>query len=214
MKLKILIADDHALVRRGLRALLENQPGWQICAEACNGQEAIQCAREHQPDVAVLDVSMPVLNGLEAARRIRKEIPRTQVVILTMLEEDELARELLEAGVLGYLLKSDADRELIPAIQAVSQRKPFLTSKVSQAVLEGYLRPPEPERKAKARLTPREREIVQLLAEGKSNKEVADRLNISVKTAETHRANIMRKLQLNAFSELVRYAIRNRIISA
>jgi DNA-binding NarL/FixJ family response regulator len=161
----------------------------------------------------VLDISMPELNGIEAARRIRKELPRTQVIIVTVHEEDELARELLQLGVLGYLLKSDADKDLVPAVQAVSQGKPFLTPKVSQAVLEGYLQPQRATSRApKSRLTPREREIVQLLAEGRSNKEVADRLNISVKTAETHRANIMRKLQLASFSELVRYAIRNKII--
>jgi DNA-binding NarL/FixJ family response regulator len=215
MGLRILIADDHDLVRRGLRTLLEKQSGWQICGEAANGQDAVEQAMKTAPDVAVLDISMPVLNGVEAARRIRKELPRTQVIIVTMHEEDELARDLLEIGVLGYLLKSDADRDLVPAIEAVSRRKPFLTSKVSQAVLEGYLKPQKTAARApKSRLTPREREIVQLLAEGRSNKEVADRLGISVKTAETHRANIMRKLRLDSFSELVRYAIRNKIVSA
>jgi DNA-binding NarL/FixJ family response regulator len=213
MRLRILIADDHDLVRRGLRAVLESQSGWKVCAEASDGQQAVEEARKHKPDVAVLDISMPELNGIEAARRIRKELPRTQVIIVTVHEEDELARELLQLGVLGYLLKSDADKDLVPAVQAVSQGKPFLTPKVSQAVLEGYLQPQRATSRApKSRLTPREREIVQLLAEGRSNKEVADRLNISVKTAETHRANIMRKLQLASFSELVRYAIRNKII--
>ncbi|MCL4523181.1 MAG: response regulator transcription factor [Acidobacteria bacterium] len=217
MRIRILLADDHDVVRRGIRALLETHPGWEVCAEACNGREAIEQTKKLKPDVVLLDVSMPLLNGLEAARHIRKESPRTEILMLTMHDSEELAREVLEIGARGYLLKSDADREIISAVEALSHHKPFFTTKISQMVLQGYLKPGETARKSKpARsiLTARETEIVQLLAEGKSNKEVADTLQISVKTVETHRANIMRKLNLASFSELVRYAIRHHIIEA
>jgi DNA-binding NarL/FixJ family response regulator len=212
MTLKILIADDHEIFRRGLAALIQSRPGWEVCAAATDGLQAVDLARQHKPQVAVLDMSMPRLNGLEAARRIRKELPKTQVVMLTMHESEELAREVLDAGVLGYILKSDADRDLLSAIEAVSRKKPFFTATVSQAVLEGFLNPRPRKEKAGGRLSPREREIVQLLCEGKTSKEVAAILNISTHTAETHRTNIMRKLQLGSFSELVRYAIRNKMV--
>lgn len=214
---RILIADDHEMVRRGLCAVLNEQSGWQVCAEVGDGRAAVEKARELKPDVAVLDMSMPNLNGLDAARQIQRISPRTRIVMLTMHDSEDLVREVLDLGVLGYLLKSDAGRDLVSAVQAVLQRRPFFTATVSQAVLQGYLHPAKSsrrERGAAGRLTPREREIVQLLAEGKSNKEVADRLNITVKTAETHRANIMRKLGLASFSDLVRYAIRHHLIEA
>jgi len=211
---RILIADDHDIVRQGLRALLEAQGGWEVCAEAATGREAVERARHEKPDVVVLDVSMPELNGLEAARQILQALPRTEILILTMHESEAMARQMLAVGVHGYVLKSDAARELVSAVAALAEHKPYFTTRISQMVLEGYLKseagaelPPR-----SGRLTAREREVVQLLAEGKSNKEVAARLGISVKTAEAHRGNIMRKLNLHSVAELVHYAVRNQIV--
>lgn len=213
---RILVADDHEIVRQGLRALLEAQPGWQVVAEAVDGREALDKAKRLHPDVVVLDVSMPNLNGLEATRQIRKALPQTEVLILTMHDSEQLVREVLEAGARGYVLKSDAGRELVTAVESVRQSKPHFTSRVSEIVLDGYLnaggRAEVYSAPRTVRLSPREREIVQLLAEGKSNKEVAAALHISVKTAETHRTNLMRKLDLHSISELVRYAIRNKMV--
>jgi DNA-binding NarL/FixJ family response regulator len=210
---RILIADDHDLMRRGIRELLETQPGWQVCGEASNGREAVELATKLKPQIAIVDIGMPELNGLEATRAIKKACPHTEVLIFTMHETEQLVRDLLAAGALGYVLKSDASRHLISAVEALTQHKPFFSAKVSEQVLDGYLKAQPAETIGPvSRLTPREREIVQLLAEGKSNKEVADRLGISVKTAETHRAAIMRKLELPSLPDLVRYAIRNKII--
>jgi DNA-binding NarL/FixJ family response regulator len=214
---RILVADDHEIVRKGLRALLEGQEEWEVVDEAVDGRDAVDKTRRLQPDLVVLDVSMPNLNGLEACRQIRKEAPDTEVLILTMHDSEQLVREVLEAGARGYVLKSDAGRELVTAVEAVRKHKPYFTHKVSEIVLEGYLRSglsaSDVGRAPKlVRLSAREREIVQLLAEGKSNKEVASALHISVKTAETHRTNLMRKLDLHSISELVRYAIRNKIV--
>jgi len=214
---RILVADDHEIVRQGLRALLETQPGWQVAGEATNGREAVEKAKRLKPDLVVLDVSMPSLNGLEAARQIRKSLPDTEVLILTMHDSEQLIREVLEVGARGYVLKSDAGRELVTAVETVRKHKPYFTSRVNEIVLDGYLRSGSPEdhnMPRVVRLSAREREIVQLLAEGKSNKEVAVALHISVKTAETHRTNLMRKLDLHSISELVRYAIRNKIVEA
>ena len=210
--LRILVADDHHVVRTGLRALLESKTGWQVCAEASNGREAVQKAGELQPDVAVLDIGMPLLNGVEATRQIRKVSPETEVLILTMHDSEQMIQGVLDAGARGYILKDDADRNLLAAVEALRKHKPYLSSRVSAAVSNTALSDaPEGERPAR-RLTPREREIVQLLAEGKSNKEIASYLNISVKTAETHRANIMLKLNFHSVTELVRYAVKNKII--
>jgi DNA-binding NarL/FixJ family response regulator len=215
--LRILIADDHDLMRRGVRTLLESHAGWQICAEASTGREAVSKAEELKPDVVILDVSMPDLNGLEAARRIRSASPNTEILILSVHYSDQLIRELLEAGVRGYIIKSDSDRDLIIAVETLANHKPFFTPRATEVIL-GNLQVGPPTRSTqlpttlRERLTSREREIVQLLAEGKSSKEVASSLCISVKTAETHRANIMRKLQLHTVTELVRYAVRNQII--
>jgi DNA-binding NarL/FixJ family response regulator len=217
---RLLVADDHEIVRKGLRSLLEAQPGWQVTAEACDGREAVEKAREIRPDVTVLDISMPSLNGLEAARQMIKNDARAKILILTMHESDPLIREVLDAGARGYVLKSDASRDLVTAVNAVRSNKTFFTAKVAQIVLDGYLdkKPPKKSDEKKdepcSRLTPRQREIVQLLAEGKSSKEVAVALGLSVKTAETHRANIMRRLDCHSVSELVRYAVRNNIIEA
>jgi DNA-binding NarL/FixJ family response regulator len=214
--LRILLADDHDIVRRGLRDLLEQHVGWQVCAEATNGREATELALQHRPHVAVIDLSMPELNGLEATRRIRQSLPDTEVLIFTMHESEELIREVLGAGARGYLLKSDAVRQLIPAVESLSQKKPYFAGRVSEVVLDGFLRggPVTLEGPTAERLTSREREIVQLLAEGKSNKQIARLLDLSVKTVETHRTAAMRKLELNSLPDLVRYAIRMQIIQA
>jgi DNA-binding NarL/FixJ family response regulator len=214
--LRILIADDHDLLRRGVKALLQSHPGWEICGEAHTGREAVAKAQELRPDIAILDVSMPDLNGVDAARRIRKESPDTEILILSVHYSDQLIRDILEAGVRGYIVKSDSDRDLIIAVETLANHKPFLTPRATEVMLtnfkEGRMRTSETPTTAGDRLTSREREIVQLLAEGKSSKEVASSLCISVKTAETHRANIMRKLQFHTVSELVRYAVRNQIV--
>lgn len=214
--LRILVADDHDLMRRGVKAMLQSRPGWEICAEAHTGREAVTKAQELKPDIAILDISMPDLNGVDAARRIRKESPNTEVLILSVHYSDRLIRDILEAGVRGYIVKSDSDRDLIIAVETLANHKPFLTPRATEVMLtsfnEGRMHPTETPGTIRERLTSREREIVQLLAEGKSSKEVASSLCISVKTAETHRANIMRKLQLHTVSELVRYAVRNQIV--
>jgi DNA-binding NarL/FixJ family response regulator len=213
--LRILIADDHEVVRQGVRAILEAQPGWSIVAESANGLEAVEQAQQAKPDIALLDISMPLLNGLEATKQILKLNPDTQVLILTMHESNELVQDVLAAGARGYVLKTDAKRDLVNAVRSLSERRPFFTSKVAEMVLEGYRQRGAPvgtEISIGERLTSRERQILQLLAEGKSSKEVALALDISAKTAETHRANIMRKLDLHSLADLVRYAIRNRII--
>ena len=215
--LRLLVADDHEIVRKGLRSLLEAQPGWEVTAEASDGREAVEKALEFKPDVTVLDIGMPSLNGLEAARQMLKHDAQAKILILTMHESDPLIREVLAAGARGYVLKTDASRDLVTAVNAVRSNKTFFTAKVAQMVLDGYLEKKtkkEEELAAKTRLTPRQREIVQLLAEGKSSKEVATELGLSVKTAETHRANIMRRLDCHSVSELVRYAVRNNIIEA
>lgn len=217
MPLRILLADDHALLRRGLRLLLAANNGWQVCGEADNGRDAIARARELKPDIVVLDISMPQLNGLEAARQIRKELPDAEILFLTIHDSIEMAHEALRAGARGYVLKSDADRDVLSAIEALQQHKAFFTPRVSEMVRRGYLRPGEVAEAQDGRLnvlTAREREVAQLLAEGKTNKEVADTLHLSVKTVQTHRANIMRKLDLKAFSELVRYAVHTGLVHA
>ena len=217
MPVRILVADDHQVVRTGLRALLESKTGWQVCAEASNGREAVEKAGQLKPDVAVLDIGMPLLNGVEATRQIRKLSPLTEILILTMHDSELLVREVLGAGAHGYILKDDADRNLIAAVDALRRHKPYLSSRVSEAV-SNAANPSEDgsafSPSSRSRLTPREREIVQLLAEGKSNKEVAGYLGISVKTAETHRANIMLKLDFHSLADLVRYAVRNNIIQS
>ena len=209
---RILLADDHDIIRRGVKELLETHLGWQVVGEASNGRQAVELAGKLHPDIAILDLTMPELNGLEAPRQIKKALPKTAVLIFTMHENENLIRDVLTAGALGYVLKSDAARHLTNAVEALIQHKPFFSAKVSEAVLDGYLKAGREESTVTDPLTPREREIVQLLAEGKSNKEVADSLGISAKTIETHRATIMRKLELKSFAEMVRYAIRNNII--
>jgi len=215
--LRILVADDHEVVRLGVRGLLEAEPGWVVCGEAATGREAVTETERLSPDVVVLDISMPDLNGIEAVRQIVHLAPRTHVLILTMHESEGLIGKALAAGARGYLLKSDAGRDLVTAIRALATNRTFFTSAVSAMLLEGYLRGYEESQAIKVignRLTAREREVVQLLAEGGSNKNVAGALGISLKTAETHRTNVLRKLGLHSIAELVRYAIRNEIIEA
>jgi DNA-binding NarL/FixJ family response regulator len=213
--IRILIADDHEVVRRGLRALLETQPRWEVAGEAVTGRQAVEEAKRISPDLVILDISMPEMNGLEATRHIRKALPEAEVLILSVHDSEQLVRDVLEAGARGYVLKSDAGRDLIAAVETLCGHKPFFTAKVSEMVLEGYLKGSgavDEQKPAPGRLTAREREIVQLLGEGKSNKQVADLLDISVKTVETHRSHVMAKLNLHSISDLVRYAVRNNLI--
>ena len=213
--LRLLIVDDHAVVRRGVRALLESQPGWEICGEAADGQEAIRKATELKPDIVVLDISLPGLNGFEATSRILKESPESEVLILTMHHSEELAQQVIKAGARGYVLKSDADQSLVAAVDKLSQHQTFFTSRVAEFVLDSGARGENARQVVEdpsRRMTSRERQIVQLVAEARSTKEVASHLGISVKTVEAHRTNVMRKLRLRSVSELVRYAIRNGIV--
>jgi DNA-binding NarL/FixJ family response regulator len=214
-KVRILIADDHAVIRRGLRAILESQPEWEVCGEAANGREAVEQVKRLKPDVVVLDITMPELNGLEAMRQILKAAPHTEVLILTMHNSEEMSREVLRAGARGFVLKSDADSSLVTAVDTLRQHKPYLTPQVTAFVLDRYVGKDAEEQLIPAGgLTSREREVIQLVSEGKSNKEVAAALEVGVKTVEAHRASIMHKLRLHSVSELVRYAIRNKIIEA
>jgi DNA-binding NarL/FixJ family response regulator len=215
--LRILIADDHDLVRRGIRALIESRPEWIVCDEVRSGREAVAKTEELKPDIVVLDISMPELNGLEAARRIGKVSPGSEILFLSMHYSDHLIREILDVGARGFIVKSDSDRDLIVALETLADHKPFFTSMATEVMLTNLREPAPlsvPGEMGTSRLTSREREIVQLLSEGKSSKEVASSLGISIKTAETHRANIMRKLEIHSVSELVRYAVRNQIIEA
>ena len=216
MTFRIMVADDHEVVRRGLCSLLRAQPDWEVCGEAGDGREAVEKALQLQPEVVILDIGMPNLNGLEATRQILRANPQTKVLILTLHDSDQVVRDVLDAGARGFLLKSDAARDLVAAVEALRRNKTYFTSKVAAMILEGFLNretKPAPDlHNARHRLTPREREIVQLLAEGKSSKEVAAVLGLSVKTAETHRSNIMRKLDLHSVSALVLYAVNNNIV--
>ena len=211
--LTILLVDDHEVVRRGLAALLEGTDGWQIVGEAADGRSAVQLARETQPDVVVMDVAMPELNGFEAARQIRAALPRTEVLILTMHDGEQLVREVIAAGARGYVLKSDAGRQLIAAVRSLGEHRPYFTSQIAAKVYEESARRPGRGRPPSIGLTRREREVVQLLAEGHNNREVAERLGRSVKTIETHRARIMRKVGASSLAELVRYAVREGIVA-
>ena len=214
--LRLLLADDHDIVRRGMKELLEEQAGWSVCAEAADGRAAVELALVQRPHVAILDLSMPELNGLEATRRIKEALPETEVLVFSMHESEELIRDVLAAGARGYLLKSDASRQLVTAVETLARHQPFFSGRISEVVLGGFLKP-GPALVAAVpgdRLTSREREVVQLLAEGKSNKQIATLLDLSVKTVETHRTSAMRKLGLKSLPDLVRFAIRNQIVQA
>jgi DNA-binding NarL/FixJ family response regulator len=205
----ILIADDHAVVSSGLRALLSEQPNWQVVAEAADGKEAVAQVLKTAPDVAIIDYSLPRLNGVEVTRQIRQRSPGTEVIIFTIHVNNNLIRDLLKAGALGYLLKSDAKRLLLTAVETVAQHQPFFTAMVSDSLLQFFLT-----KNNDTPLSARERSIVQLVSEGHTSRKIASILHISVKTVETHRAAAYRKLNLGSTADLVRYAIRNRIIEA
>ncbi len=209
----ILIADDHEVVRHGVRDLLDDQPDWTVCGETSSGREAIALASARTPDVAVLDMSMPDLNGIDTARELRRVSPRTEVILFTMHHSEDLAREAFGAGVLGYVLKSDAAASLVEAVQAALQHRRFLSPRLCPPRPPALKRAAPPAIPDATRLTPREREVVQLVAEGKSNFCIAQLLSLSVKTVENHRFNVMQKLALSSVVELVRYAIRNRLVS-
>jgi DNA-binding NarL/FixJ family response regulator len=215
--LKILIADDQPLMCLGLHALLEAQPGWIVCADAVSGSEAVRLALKHRPDVVITSVSLPEINGLDATRQIRRDAPETEVVILTQQNSDKLVAEAHSAGALGYVLKTDNMRVLIAAVETVAQHRPFFSGSAS-GIAPGELSREDTitstNRPLRRELTPREREIVQRVSEGQSNKEIAAALGISAKTVDSHRTNIMRRLQLRSVIELVRYAIRETLIAA
>src|SRR4030081_183668 len=216
-KLRILVADDHELVRRGIRGQLHARRGWIIVGEATNGQEAVEKASKLKPDVAIVDISMPELDGLQATRQIREATPSTEVVILTMHESDQMVRRVLEAGARGYVLRSDLAAHLVKAVKDVSLGKLFLTPKVSEMVLKGFLKTADEhdlKEHLQARLPPREGELIRLLDLGKSNKEISSELGITIRTAETHRAKIMLKLGMHSLAEVIHYAIRHKMMSA
>ena len=214
---KILVADDHPIVRRGLRSLLESQPDLQVCAEAGDGATAMELVIKDRPDLVVLDLTMPQKNGLEVTRLIREESPSTEVLILTMHFSEEIAREVLRCGARGYLLKSDADIELIHAVRHIQQHKPFFTGKLAMSMAESFVRDTGARNDNSNNdqpLSARELEVVQLLASGKSNKEAAAMIGVSTRTVESHRNHIMRKMDFRSFSDLIRFAIRNNLIQA
>jgi len=208
MPTRVSLADDHALIRQGLKALLEKQ-GFQVVCEASNGQEALRSVEKTQPDVAIVDISMPVLNGVDAARELKKSAPKTKVILLTQHDEDQYVTEALRAGVKGYVLKSQAAEDLVYAIQEVCRGSVYLSPNISRAVVDAYL---SKNFVSSDSLSGRERQVLQLVSEGKSTKDVAVHLGISVKTAESHRARLMKKLDIHETASLVRYAIRRGLI--
>lgn len=212
--LRLMLVDDHEVVRRGLAALLESSAGWEIVGEAADGRSAVTLAEEVQPDVVVMDVGMPELNGFEATRQILKVRPQIEVLILTMHDGEQLVREVIDAGARGYVLKSDAGRHLVAAVHSLARHQPYFTSEIAARVYAETRQPRRRGRPPVIGLTPREREVLQLLAEGHNNREVADRLKRSVKTIETHRARLMRKVQVGSLAELVRYAVREGIVAS
>jgi DNA-binding NarL/FixJ family response regulator len=217
MNLRILVADDHELVRRGVRGLLQAHRGWKVVTQAANGREAVEQSKKLRPDLAILDIAMPILDGVEATRQLREASPDTRVLILTLHDSEQMVRRVLEAGARGYVLKSDVATHLLKAVMAVSRGQIFLTPKVSEIVLKGFLGTEEivkPDGSSRLRPTPREVQIIRLVAEGKASKEIAAVLGIAVRTVETHRAHIMSKLALRSVAELVRYAFRNHISSS
>ena len=212
--IRIVLADDHDLMRRGIRGLLELEPDLEVCGEAANGREAVELTSRLRPDVIVLDLGMPELNGLDALKLIHKEVPATEVLVFSMHDSEGLVREVFAAGARGYVLKSDAARYLVDAIRSLSQHKPFFTERISEAILSSLVSANQGSKQSITSdpLTIREHEILQLLAENKNNKDIAGRLGISVRTVETHRRSIMQKLNATSIVELVHYAVRNRIV--
>jgi two-component system, NarL family, response regulator NreC len=214
--LKILVADDHEVMRTGVRALIEHEAGWQVCGTATNGQEAVEAAKKLKPDVVVLDMTMPELDGLEALREIKRALPNTEVVIFSAYHSEEVIEQLFDAGAKSYIQKSDCGRHLVEAIKSLVEHKPFFTSEISQILFAKFLSYSSGKKQSRQEraVTNRERDVVRLLASGSSNKDVAHSLGISIRTAETHRATLMRKLGLDSLAALVRYAIRNNITDA
>lgn len=210
--IRILLADDHDMTRLGVREMLSGYEGLNVCGEASNGREAVKLAEELKPDIVLLDIDMPELSGIDATRQIKKILPEAEVLIYTMHDAEQLIRRALVAGARGFVLKSDIYNKLIEAIEALSNHQPFLNIKASETVLESFVKNAA-EAEVDAILTDREREIVQLLAEGKANKEIAVQLEISTRTVETHRRAIMNKIGAGSFAELVHYAVRNKIIN-
>ena len=209
---RILIADDHQIIRQGVKALLKSAD-WEICGEASTGREAVEKANELIPDIAILDITMPHLNGSDAARRIRQKSKHTEILILSVHYSDQLVREIIDAGASGYVLKADSDRDLLTAVESLARHEPFFTSRAAKVIQNEFSTSETlTNNPTESRLSSREREILQLLAEGNSNKEISLSLGLSVATVETHRTNVMRKLELHSISELVRYAVRNQII--
>jgi len=210
--LRILVADDHEIVRRGICALLKSHAWWYVCGEAKDGREAVERAEQLDADIVILDIGMPNVNGLTAARQILQNNPQQKILILTITDSEQIVREVLQAGAHGFVLKSDAARDLLTAVEALESNRTFFTHRVSEMILEGYLNGDAQKELAEPSVSPKEREIVQLLAEGNSTKEVGFILDLSTKTVETHRSNVMRKLGIHSMSELVLYAVRNNII--
>jgi DNA-binding NarL/FixJ family response regulator len=209
---RILIADDHDIIRRGLRMLLESRPNLQFVGEATTGREALTLARETRPDIAILDYALPELNGRDLTLELKKEFPRIEILIYTMHDREDLIAEVLQAGARGFVLKSETEKHLLAAVDALSINRPYFSGTVSETLLQQFLQA-KPTSDIST-LSHREREVVQLIAEGRINKQVAELLNISVKTVETHRATAMHKLKLRTTAELVRYAVRNHIVEA
>ena len=213
-RVRILLADDHTVVRQGLRKVLEERPEWEVVAEAGDGREAVRLAEQHKPDVAILDVAMPLLNGIEATRQITKRLPATRVLVLSMHADEAYVTQILQAGATGYLLKDSADVDLVQAVGEVSKGKSFFSPKIARVMLDDYVRALADKGVTDRyeSLSEREREIFQLIAEAKTNKEIASLLNVSPSTVETHRAHIMEKLDLHSAAEIVLYAVRRGVI--
>ena len=210
---RVLLADDHALVRAGIRALLQDLEGVTVVAEAGNGADVLELARTHRPDVVLLDISMPGLSGLDVSAQLERELPEVRVVVLSMHANEEYVLQALRAGAVGYMLKDSATAELELALKAVMQGETYLSPRISKQVVEGYVQRVGADQPASEKLTPRQREVLRLIAEGHSTKEIAHRLELSVKTVETHRAQLMERLQIRDIAGLVKYAIRNGLVT-
>jgi two-component system response regulator NreC len=211
-RVRILLADDHTIVRHGLRRMLEERPDWQVVAEAQDGREAIRLAEQHKPDVAVIDVAMPLLNGIETTRQLVKRVPGLRVLVLSMHADEVYVTQILKAGAIGYLLKESADVDLFHAVEAVAQGESFFSPSVARLMVDDYVRPKSEGRDRYETLSAREREIFQLVAEAKTNKEIAALLGISLTTVETHRAKILLKLDLHSAAQIALYAVRRGVI--
>lgn len=208
---RVMVVDDHTVVRVGLRALVQSQPGVELCCEAATGEEAVELAKHGKPDLVILDLTLPEQNGLEVLEALRAELPDTEVLVLTMHFSEEIAREALRLGAIGYVLKSDADTDLLAAIDNARHHQPFFTSRLAATMAQNFVSP-QASGDAANTLTPRETEVVRLLASGKSNKQVAGELKVSTRTVESHRHHIMKKMGFPSFSELVKFAVRNNLV--